>query len=49
VEDDKHSGWPSTCTAPEMIAKVREIILEDRLSTMFVIVLDCPTRHVSTF
>ena len=22
VEDDKHSGWPSTCTTLEMIAKV---------------------------
>ena len=29
VEDDKHSGRPSTCTTPEMIAKVREVILED--------------------
>jgi hypothetical protein len=23
VEDDKHSGRPSTCTNPDMIAKVR--------------------------
>ena len=23
VEDDKHSGRPSTCTAPEMTAKVQ--------------------------
>jgi len=30
VEDRKHSGRPSTCTTPEMIAKVREVILEDR-------------------
>ena len=30
MEDDKRSGRPSTCTAPEMIAKVREVILEDR-------------------
>jgi len=29
VEDDKHSGRPSTCTTPEMIAKVREVMLED--------------------
>ena len=49
VEDDKHSGRPSTCTTPEMIAKVREVILEDRLSTMFVIVLDCHTGHVNAF
>jgi len=34
VEDRKHSGRTSTCTTPEMIAKVREVILEDRLSTM---------------
>jgi len=31
VEDDKHSGRPSTCTTPEMIAKVREVILEDTI------------------
>ena len=30
VEDDKHSDRQSTCTTPEMIAKVREVILEDR-------------------
>ena len=30
VEDRKHSGRPSTCTTPEMIAKVRLVILEDR-------------------
>jgi hypothetical protein len=29
VEDDKYSGRPSTCTTPEMIVKVREVILED--------------------
>jgi len=34
VEDDKHSGRPSTCTTPEMIAKVREVILEDRRQTI---------------
>jgi len=49
VEDRKHSGRPSTCTTPEMIAKVREVILEDRLSMMFVIMLDCHTGHVNTF
>ena len=49
VEDDKHSGQPSTCTTPEMIAKVREVILEDRLSMMFVIALDCHTGHVNAF
>ena len=47
VEDRKHSGQPSTCTTLEMTAKVREVILEDRLSTMFVIALDCHTGHVS--
>ena len=31
MEDSKHSGRPSTCTTPEMIAKVHEVILEDRL------------------
>ena len=49
VEDDKHSGRPSTCTTAEIIAKVREVILEDRLSTMSVITLDCHTGHVSAF
>ena len=34
VEDDKHSGRPSTCTTPEMIAKVREFILEDSRQTI---------------
>jgi len=34
VEDDKHSGRPSTCTTPEMIAKVREVILENRRQTI---------------
>jgi hypothetical protein len=48
VEDDKHSGRPSTCTTLEMTVKVCEVILEDRLSTMFVIALDCHTAHVNT-
>jgi len=34
VEDDKHFGRPSTCTTPEMIVKVRGIILEDRRQTI---------------
>jgi len=34
VEDRKHSGRPPTCTNPEMIAKVREVILEDRRQTV---------------
>jgi len=34
VEDHKHSGRPSTCTTPEMIAKVHEVILEDRRQTI---------------
>jgi hypothetical protein len=34
VEDDKHSGRPSTCTNPERIAKVLEVILEDRRQTI---------------
>ena len=49
VEDDKHSSRPSTCTTLEMTAKVHEVIPEDRLSTMFVIVLDCHTGHVKAF
>jgi len=49
VEDDKHSGRPSTCTTPEMIVKVREVILEDRISMMFIIALDCHTGHINTF
>jgi hypothetical protein len=34
VEDHKHSGRLSTCTTPEMIAKVCEVILEDRRQTI---------------
>ena len=34
MEDDKYSGRPSTCTTPEMIAKVHEVILEDRRRTI---------------
>ena len=34
VEHRKHSVRPSTCTAPEMIAKVREVILEDKRQTI---------------
>jgi len=34
VEDHKHSGPLSTCTTPEMIAKVCEVILEDRRQTI---------------
>ena len=34
VEDRKHSGRPSICTTPEMIAKVREVIVEDRRQTI---------------
>ena len=49
LEDDKHSGRPSTSTTPEIIAKVREVILEDRLFTMFVIALDCHTDYVNAF
>ena len=41
MEDRKHSGRPSTCTTPEIIMKAREIILEHRLSMMFVIALEC--------
>ena len=49
VEDHTYSGRPSTCTTPEMIAKLHEIILEDKLSTLFVIALDCHTGHINTF
>jgi hypothetical protein len=34
VDNRKHSGRPSTCTTPEMIAKVREVILQDRRQTI---------------
>ena len=34
VEDDKHFGRPSTCTTSEMVAKVRDVILEDRRQTI---------------
>jgi len=32
-----------------MIAKVCEVILEDRLSTIFIIALDCHMGHVNAF
>ena len=34
VEDRKHSGRMPTCTPPEMIAKVCEVILEDKTQTI---------------
>jgi hypothetical protein len=34
VDDRKHSGQLSACTALEMIAKVREVILQDRRQTV---------------
>jgi len=34
VKDREHSGRPSTCTTPEMIAKVHEVIQEDRRQTI---------------
>ena len=34
MEDRKYSGRPSTCTALEMIAKVREVFLEDIRQTI---------------
>jgi hypothetical protein len=49
VDDRNHSGQLSTCTTPEMVVKVREVILQDRLSTTFVIALDCHTGHVNAF
>jgi len=49
VVDDKHSGQPSTWKSLEINGKVREVILEDRLSTMFIIALNCHTGHVNTF
>jgi hypothetical protein len=49
VYDRKYSGRKSTYTNPEMIAKVREVILEDSLSTIIVIALDCRTGHVNAF
>ena len=45
VEDRKHSGQLNTCTTLEMIVKVCEVILEDRLSTTFVIAFDCHTAR----
>ena len=34
VEDDKHTRRPSTCTTPEMIMKVRDVIHADRRQTI---------------
>jgi len=49
VEDREHSCRPSTCTTPEMIAKMHEVILEDRPSTMFVNALGHHMGQVNTF
>jgi len=37
VEDHTHSVRLSKCTTPEMIANVREVILEDRRQTIHVV------------
>jgi hypothetical protein len=34
VDNDEHSGRPSTGTTPENVAKVREVIREDRRQTI---------------
>jgi hypothetical protein len=34
VDDRKHSGRLYACTTPEMIAKVSEVILQDRRQTL---------------
>jgi hypothetical protein len=34
VDNRKHSGRPSACTNPEIIAKVRDVILQDRRQTL---------------
>jgi hypothetical protein len=34
VDDRKHSGRPSACTSPEIIAKVRAVTLQDRKQTL---------------
>jgi hypothetical protein len=49
VEDDKHSGCPSTYTTPEMTAKVREVIPEDRLSTKFRLVRRSMESFIARF
>jgi hypothetical protein len=49
VENHKHSGQLSTCKTPEIIVNVREVIPGDRLSMMFLIMLDCHMGHVNAF
>jgi hypothetical protein len=34
VDDRRHFGRPSVCTTPEMIARVGEVILQDRIQTL---------------
>jgi hypothetical protein len=34
VDDHKHSGGLSACITPEMIVKVREVIIQDRRPTI---------------
>jgi hypothetical protein len=34
TDDDDRSGWPSTGNAPENVAKVRDLILQDRRLTI---------------
>ena len=57
VDDDERSGRPSTGTTPEDVAKVREVIREDRrrLQHCETVTRNMPahfgshTEHVSTF
>ena len=51
VEDRKHSDQPSTCTTPELIAKVREVILEDRRQNIHDVCnrVGLSYAHVNTF
>jgi len=34
VDDDEHTGRPTSCTTPETVARIQEIICQDRLRTI---------------
>ena len=34
VDDDEHTGRPTTCTTPETVARIQEIVRQDRRRTI---------------
>jgi hypothetical protein len=34
VDDDKHTGRPTSCTTPETVAQIQELVCQDRRRTI---------------